>query len=268
MRGVWWKWAVCGGLVTSLLGCTGSVTGTAGGSGGATGEGGAADGGAGGHGLVDLLLHHGSYMADATFNFYVGDCAPITKTIGECSYWEQDASCPPTDSDAGTVTIQTPTATTSLTAAMPSTSGSTPLFQPGETVEVSSTGAAVPAFAGSVVVPPAITLTSTSLGGSTLLNTAEDLVLTWPATTGHVVVFLASGDTAHRALSCTFDGAAGTGTMPSAALAAFPEKDASLVVYSIESTSLTAGDWPIHLTAQIQATDPQGNWMEVQVTLQ
>lgn len=278
MGGAWMKWGVCGGLAMGLLGCTSSVVGggdggqstSSGGDGGAGGDGGGANAGAGagGQGSASLFMDGGNYSAYAVFRKGVGECAPKVEIIGECHYFEMNPSCLDTDADAGIITIQSPMSTSLLTMEMPSVSGDGPLFQPGQTVEMSSTGAEIPAFSGSVVAPPAVALTSPSFGAPITHSKSQDLVLTWPATTGHIVAFVASADALPHALSCTFDGAAGIAKIPPKALAAFPGTEGYLVVYSIDSTTVMAGDWPVVLFVEMQATDAQGTWATTPITFQ
>ncbi len=219
-------------------------------------------------GSASLFMDGGNYSADAVFRKGVGECAPKVEFIGECHYSEMNPSCLDTDTDAGIITIQSPMSTSLLTMEMPSVSGDGPLFQPGQTVEMSSTGAEIPAFSGSVVAPPAVALTSPSFGAPITHSKSQDLVLTWPATTGHIVAFVASADALPHALSCTFDGAAGIAKIPPKALAAFPGTEGYLVVYSIDSTTVMAGDWPVVLFVEMQATDAQGTWATTPITFQ
>ncbi len=282
-------------LAAFALGCEGKVTagegggagstsgGGAAGSGGTTGNGGAGTGGdsggttgtggfagTGGFGSVGLARIGNIDLAFGQFLTNEGPgCAITQESISGCTLYTQSTSCAQVPHDAGTITIQSPTSTTTLTFGQPSVDSPTPLFAPGEILTMSGTGAEVPAFSGNVVAPGPVKVMSPSLAGPLTITMAQGLPLAWQATTGRVVVYISSvGPTEYRTLSCEFNGAAGVGTMPPAALSAHGPGSANFFVYSVVSATTMAGAWPVGLFVEIQGTDTQGFDAQVMATLE
>jgi hypothetical protein len=200
-----------------------------------------------------------------------------------CSYAVTDAgpclvtTCPAqAPSDAGTVSLVTAGALTvtggafgdagveigpdSLGSYLYNTTG--PMFAAGDTLTVTGAGATVPAFAAQTLVAPGpITLTAPMGDGGTVdISTSNDLTVSWTGGTAGDKVYLdlsaffTSG--ASASALCNWDSAAGTGTVPAAALAplaagtAQPGR-AAAIWYQQSATSFTAGRWAIAVRAHI-----------------
>lgn len=100
-----------------------------------------------------------------------------------------------------------------------------PLWRGGETITIRAGGDAVPAFAGSAVASSSVDFTQPPLppGGAPLaVDHKKDLAVAWSGgKSGNVrVVFDVSA--ASVTLACTFPSSAGSGTIPSSALAQLP----------------------------------------------
>ncbi len=99
--------------------------------------------------------------------------------------------------------------------ALDSITDTTLLWGSGDTITISATGATVPAFSGTVVVPDDLTVTSPtlSLTTPTTVPVASDLVISWTTNAQTVDVFLA-GSVSGPSIFCTGTGAAGGLTVP------------------------------------------------------
>jgi len=248
--------------------------GGAAGSGGIAGQGGVAGGGGssgvGGEGYVALLKDLNGDSALAFFQGSYGpDCPVVTKIMGDCGFLQQPASCGPELRDGGTVTIQTPISTTTLTPDSPSIVADSPLFQPDDVIVMKSTGGAdVPAFSEETHAPPWLLLTSPSFATTISVDKAAGLPVTWPATTGRVAVVLGNNADPMRFISCDFDGASGAGTVPPELLAEYSDSTGFISVYAIQRKDIQAGGWPVHLLAEILVMDAQGYPALMDFTLQ
>lgn len=253
---------------------TGGSTGPGGstGTGGSIGSGGSAGGfpGTGGYGSVGLARLGSVELALGRFVSEDGaGCLVMQKEVAGCSLYTTSAACHSVDHDGGTLTIETPMATTTLMFGVPVTASAVPLFSPGQTVKISSTGAEVPAFSGTVVAPSPVALLSPSFDGPLDVTMSEGLPLTWEPAEGHVLAFLTNegSGAASRLLTCVFDAASGAGTMPPEALLAYGPGTVEFIVYANGQTTILAGDWPVNLFVDIQAKDPLGNDTQTPVTL-
>lgn len=248
--------------------------GGAAGSGGIAGQGGVAGGGGssgvGGEGYVALIKDPDGDSALAFFQGSYGpDCPVVIKKMGDCGFWQQPANCGPELRDGGTVTIQTPISTTTLTPNNPSIFASSPLFQPDDVIVMKSTGGAdVPAFSEEMNAPPWLLLKSPSFATTISVDKAAGLPVTWPATTGRVAVVLANNSDPMRGISCDFDGASGAGTVPPQLLAEYSDPSGLVSVYAIHRKDIQAGGWPVHLLAEILVMDAQGHPAVMEFTLQ
>lgn len=186
------------------------------------------------------------------------DC--VRTTVGACTVSDctaaADAGTPPDGGQvgAGQVTISglvdggvvlSPNAQGSYSAFL-----QTRLFTPGTQVQVQASGGAVPMFSAQVGAPAAPTLTSPvcTLTGCGMISKTAPYTLTWTGGTNTVSVQVLS---ATGQLSCSFPATAGTGTIPAAALAAFPAGAVvNLFVSAENSTTVQAGSFPVGISAQ------------------
>lgn len=154
-------------------------------------------------------------------------CAP-TVTSGSCAFYASCSSTGPAAVSAGTLTISggnlgggTAVTPDSSNAYNYTAMGS--MFSAGQTLTVSASGATVPAFGPeSVVAPPSIVITApTANGGTYTIPTSADLSVVWTGgQAGSQVLFEGSNTSNPQSyFTCTWDGAAGRGTVPQAVLA-------------------------------------------------
>jgi len=138
-----------------------------------------------------------------------------------------------------------------------------PMFAPGDMLSVSGAGGTVPAFpAQTLTAPGAITVTAPLAGdaGTLVIPTAQSLVVTWTGGVAgaHVIftlnAFFASGASASTA--CSWDAAAGQGTVPASALAPLVAGTAqaggsTAVWYQQAQTAFATGRWAVTMQADI-----------------
>jgi len=121
-----------------------------------------------------------------------------------------------------------------------------PLFAPGDSITVSASGAALPAFSRKVIAPEKVALTApdcTHLGSPTCgkFDQTQDLPVAWTGGSGTVDVMLSvSGGTIGSAtMHCRLPAADGHGVIPVAALAALPRPDDLMVIGQVAVSSAT-----------------------------
>ena len=120
----------------------------------------------------------------------------------------------------------------------------------GESFGVRTTGGDVPAFAATVRLPPRVSV----LGPDALLRNGmvsvapdEGLAVTWAPTTGRVLLIVTASNGGSFTAECAFDGAAGAGTVPPAAL---PEQSGNVAVWSEERVDQRVGVFPVMVRAR------------------
>jgi hypothetical protein len=121
-----------------------------------------------------------------------------------------------------------------------------PLFDAGAVFRVSAPGDVFPAFSGqSAPAPGAITITTPAVtmgtfGPTYLFDPASPLIWSWTGgSAGASVSFTAVS--ADVIITCSFDAAGGTGTIPQDVVARFPTAASTIEIISSSSTTLAAG---------------------------
>ena len=139
-----------------------------------------------------------------------------------------------------------------------------PMFSPGDTLTVSAAGATVPAFAAqSITAPGPIDLTApTPDSGVLSIPTTQDLDLGWTGGTAgaHFILGLDATFTSGASASalCTWDAAAGSGTIPAGALSPLAAGTAqagrsTAIWYQEAQTPVTAGRWTVIVRAYVSS---------------
>jgi hypothetical protein len=143
--------------------------------------------------------------------------------------------------------------------------GMTLFFKAGDKLTAKGAGGAdLPAFALQTITAPGdIVLTSTGCTGSVCpdLDRTQDFVVTWTGGgAGKLgVIFETDSDVSHEDLSCDFDAAAGTGTVPHALLMLLGKADSDVTsgiesMLSYSRQSFMVGKTPTIFQAQIGVT--------------
>ncbi|MEP7123941.1 MAG: hypothetical protein ABJE95_23635 [Byssovorax sp.] len=161
----------------------------------------------------------------------------------------------PVNADAGVITItggkvpitMTPDAMSKYADVKDSVND---LFDGGEAITIAATGGMVPGFATKITASAGIDLTlplQPANNGPLSVDRKLDLVFTWKnGAAGEVVAVLDDGMTTR--LTCTFQAAAGTGTIPKTALAKLaPTASGLFVIGAFTAKTLTGQGWTITL---------------------
>jgi hypothetical protein len=90
-------------------------------------------------------------------------------------------------------------------------------YAPDDMISISAPGGTAPPISGTVTFPSAVVVTSPATTVSTISKSG--FTATWVPTTGTVVIRVVQSDDQSTSVSCSFDAASGTGTIPATALA-------------------------------------------------
>jgi hypothetical protein len=190
-----------------------------------------------------------TWYGAATYNEPVKPaCSP--EPVGDCRF-EAPCEVTPTQTtifDAGMVTIQGMPLerTVSYFSPLPS-----PIL-PGDLVEMAAAGSAdVPAHAGSVRLPPLVTITEPTVDDGLSIDRSTGFEIAWTGVDeGSVEITIASAD---NGVTCTVPAQLGRFTVPSAALQRLPATDATTSgAFQITQSNLTKlrpKGWEIWLSA-------------------
>ena len=125
-------------------------------------------------------------------------------------------------------------------------------YPAGDPLTISATGGVVPAFSFQLAFPAYVTVTSAA---PTVLR-KSGFTATWNGTTSPVEITILQYpmNVPGLGIACTFDGAAGTGTVPAAALTDLVMGvSATVNVSTVVKMPNTSGDYPVDLRAQYVA---------------
>ena len=223
------------------------------------------------HGLIDIQSYDAMNapgtptrggQATAAF-FAMGDYCTTTQVIGPCNVLACASGFPPGVS-AGTVTLtgaaQPITLMPDPDKTYPAAPSTTPLFSGGETITYAATGADVPAFSGTLVMPSRATITSPPkpAAAATLeVPRSQDFHVTWSGGgSGQVQIGLFGSGTDPQRLICYFDASAGGGSVPTAALAMLAAGSGGFAMATTAFTEVDEGDWAVQLGAYFNAVWP------------
>ncbi len=120
----------------------------------------------------------------------------------------------------------------------------------GESFGVRTTGGDVSAFAATVHIPLRTAVTGPEgLLRGTMVSLARDeaLTVTWAPTTARVLVIARGNNGGTYTAECAFDGGAGAGTIPAAAL---PEQTGHVEVWTEDRVDLRVGAFPVAVRAR------------------
>ena len=206
----------------------------------------------------DIKLH--SFTAKAGFVFSPDGTEAVftTSTVGSCEirlFTVPPTMGTPSNVDAGVITITGGKVPVTLTPNAMSayalvSDPAKDLFDGGEMITITAAGGTVPAFTASLTASVGVDVTlplEPPNKGPLPVDRTSDLVFTWNnGGPGDVIVFLNDG--VGSRVYCTFSSAAGTGTVPKAALAKLSAgSKGSFGVASITLKTVTVGSWPIQL---------------------
>ncbi len=193
----------------------------------------------------------------------------LTSTYGACAVF----ACPsPADAGAtpaaGTLTFAAPSLDAGETVDADPTgfyevTTPAPLFAPGDTLTVTASGGAVPAFGPTTVTAPgSIALASPALdGGALAVPTGSDLGLSWTGgSAGSLAILTASGQTADGSLvvaRCSYVAITDEGTLPAQVLGSLKGLSQGTVGWGQANiATIDAGAWEIGVFAGAYASTP------------
>jgi hypothetical protein len=213
-----------------------------------------------------------TYLGTVSASFYAtapksSTSSCTTTTDGSCQVEVCETMAPPPppgDASAGTLKVSgtslpvslPPNADGSYSPFQTSSTGG-PFIKPTGTITVSASGAAVPAFTGSVSFSGPLTLTSPAIHGVTAHLPTGDVPVAW---TGgdQLQLFLSAnaagaggGSAKTAAVTCVFSG--GSGTVSASAMASLANLG-SLAAGPVATTTVTAGDLAVTIKAQAITT--------------
>jgi hypothetical protein len=253
--------ATGGGSAMGSGGGSGTGGGSAMGSGGGTGVGGGGATAATRRGFVDLISHDAAALkgvADAWFEG-ISDpaCMPYT-VLGACVVSGCAKLLPHGASEqAGTISISGGQMPFSLQAYPPVTYrwfSTVGVWNAGDALTATATGADVPAFSQTVVAPGAISVTSPNCSANHCdpIDLAQDLSVAWTGTPGLDLRFSSINyvDSVIQ-VNCSFTSS--PGIVPAAALGMLYRSGAGasndIEAFSLNATTFTAGDYNVTLRA-------------------
>ena len=196
-------------------------------------------------------------FANGTDTLAVLACAPGALTDGPCCYYhsqETDAGGPLPSLSAGTLTLSaggtsfdTMTYDPSVQIYPQYADQTGAAWLASAAMAVSAAGGTLPAFSGNIAMPAL--LAGLSGAGSATLSRGSDWTLTWAPSGAAAKVVVVVFDVAAE-LKCVADGAAGTLTVPGAAIGHFTAGAAgNYYVGAVARTMVTAGDATIEVSA-------------------
>jgi hypothetical protein len=149
--------------------------------------------------------------------------------------------------------------------------GAMMLWQGGESISFSAMGQAVPAFAGAVIAPSALTLMTPTLpaaGTHLVVSRSTPLGLSWSGqSAGNVRAELQTAD-GLTTIYCSFPASAGTGTVSTRVLGNLPIGDGNLFVRALDSVTVSPPGWSISLAALRMLARPEGGPSNATITVQ
>jgi hypothetical protein len=135
-----------------------------------------------------------------------------------------------------------------------------PLFAGGESVMFTAAGAGVPAFSKALAMPAKATITAPAKPSQYLtVNRGASYTVSWTGGGSGQIQVAFNSQLADQRLFCRFDASAGSGTIPSAALATLQAGAGGFAMAAITRTDVTAGDWGVELSGYFNAVWPDNS---------
>lgn len=195
-------------------------------------------------------------------NFFVDHSTLVASRDDGSCHIEQRNQVMELPIDAGTIMIMGGSAATVSVPFDPMAGGYVAVetgltYGPGDQLATSTSGATVPAFSDQLAFPGRVTVTS---GTPTVLN-KSGFTATWDPTTGPVTIGINQYPSGAPALNitCSFDGTAGTGTIPAAALSdVLTTKSVGIGISVQTRVMVMAADYPVNLFATYGALNANG----------
>lgn len=177
---------------------------------------------------------------------------------------------------AGTLSITGGLAPVSLVpnaqSVYPLATGLQSLWNGGQMLTVSASGAVVPAFTTTLQAPGAVRVSAPVLPAAPARLTVPrnaPLMFSWTGGTSTVqITLIQTSATTSTALAGSFAASAGSAVLAPAALAQLTPGDAVLVVQTVSAVKVQAGLWPVDVVLTALGTDSAGLPVSAPVTIQ
>ncbi len=176
--------------------------------------------------IYNTISNGASGGLSATF-WQATSSACTERTVGPCDVLRcnlADGGTPPvTELSAGTIDIGGGTSSATLAPASDSSyayGGNLPTYAAGDSITVSASGAAIPAFSTSVAFGSPISITAPGLSGAPVIDHTKDLAITWTGGGSSHVLVAISESVPDRSvfITCVFDEVSGSATVPAGAV--------------------------------------------------
>lgn len=226
---------------------------------------------------VDSTQMYSASSLQAGFRQRAGAPSCVDTPIGECvthTSCKEDTS-PVEWVSAGTVKLQGAAHVVTIAKGagtyQPFWDMTASLYDGGEALTFSASGATAPAFSTKLTAPSLLHVTSPAVpsnGERMPMSRSKDFVVQWAKTgVGDVVVALGpvSG---YVTITCRFARDEGSGVVPKAAMAKLSSGDGSLSVNTESAVVVHEGDWTIDVTANNSAIDAAGYAVSVPAIFQ
>ena len=230
--------------------------------GGGAGSGGGTGGGGTGGGTFGRIYVADYHFSDAGFvgaAAFFSSAGRTRATIGPCEIVTYaDVAAAIGTSSAGDISIAISGRSSPIPLARPQDGGipsyftyNEHIFNGGETVTVTATGADVPAFATTLTAPTRPTLTAVGIAANGVIDRSQAITVRWTGGSPQLSVSLSgTTDAGLRVVECRFDAAAGSGTILPTVLQQLPSGLAgSFGIAAITSKPLNAGSWSFDVDA-------------------
>ena len=198
----------------------------------------------------------------------IGECV-----VTACSGTASTGTTPPEDA-AGTVTISGGSEVISLmtdTGSHQTQTTASLWWKGGDTVAISSTGATVKAFSGSLTIPEQVVVSAPYLPeqGAVQLTRASGLSLAWQGGAHGEAVFVIAAGTAGSSASatCRYPATHTQATIPSSVLMLLPAGAATFSASTQSRTEQTVGTWLVSYTSYFNAVYDTGRMAAGQLQL-
>jgi hypothetical protein len=189
-----------------------------------------------------------------------------TQKIDPCMIYTCVTS-PPASVSGGTVTI---TGAAQMITLTPNAMGqyetfmvANPLFNGGEMITFTTSGAMVPAVTKTITAPAKAMITAPAKPPMSspylVISRGQDFTVSWSGGGSGKVQVALNSTNADQRVFCRFNASAGTGKLPSAAISTLAAGTGGFAMAAITEEQAVAGDWGLDVSAYFNAVWPDNS---------